>query len=196
MKIIGLILAAAAALALSACFPPTTTHPVGTTIGLKNDPLLVGTWKADPPPDETDHKFYYYHFLPGKDGTILAVLAPGDGEESDLILVKLTTVRLGAAGIMNVRFLPGPDNADVGRPAAAIPVLYRLDAKGTLLLFTPNEGKVKDAIRAGKISGNTGENSSGDAVITADGPALDRFFLSPAGLALFDNKVTVLKKSD
>ena len=194
MKTFGLILAAAAALALSACFPPTTSHPVGTTIGLKNDPLLAGTWKADPAPDEKDGKFFYYHFLPGKDGTILAALAPSNGEPSDLILVRLTTVRVGAVGFMNARLLPGPDGDSSGEPPGTIPVLYRLDAKGRLLLFTPNEDAVKEAIKAGKIAGTTGETSSGDAVITADGPALDKFILSPAGRALFSNPIGVLTK--
>ena len=196
MKAIRLAFLALAALALAACFPPTTKHPVGSTIGLKNDPLILGSWKAAPRPDAKNNEFFYFHFLAGKNG-ILAVLVPNGGAASDLLLVELTTVRLGAVGILNARLVPGPD-ADTSNssadPAGTIPLLYRLDARGRLLLFTLDEDATKDAIRAHKIAGTLGTSGTGDAVITADAPALDKFFRSPAGLALFKSQFQIMTK--
>ena len=193
MKTIRLALLALAALALAACGPPTTKHPVGTTIGLKNDPLLLGSWKAAPQSGGKENEFFYFHFLPAKDG-ILAVLVPNGGKASDLLLVKLTTVRLGAVGILNARLVPGPDTDASEQPPGTIPILYRLDARGRLLLFTLDEDATKDAIRAHKIAGTTETSGSDDAVITADAPALDKFFRSPAGLALFKNQFETLTR--
>jgi hypothetical protein len=196
VKSIRLAFLALTALALAACFPPTTKHPVGSTIGLKNDPLILGSWKAAPRSGDKENEFFYFHFLAGKHG-ILAVLVPNGGAASDLLLVELTTVRLGAVGILNARLVPGPD-ADTSNssadPAGTIPLLYRLDARGRLLLFTLDEDATKDAIRAHKIAGTLGTSGSGDAVITADAPALDKFFRSPAGLALFKNQFQIMTK--
>ena len=196
MKSIRLAFLALAALALAACYPPTTKHPVGSTIGLKNDPLILGSWKAAPQTGAKENEFFYFHFLAGKDG-ILAVLVPNGGAASDLVLVKLTTVRVGAVGILNARLVPGPD-ADTSNssddPAGTIPVLYRLDARGRLLLFTLDEDATKNAIRAHRIAGTAGTSGTGDAVITADAPALDKFFRSPAGLALFKSQFQILTR--
>jgi len=193
VKAIRLALLALAALALAGCYPPTTKHPVGTTVGLKNDPLLLGTWKAAPQSGAKENEFFYFHFLAAKDG-ILAVLVPNGGSASDLLLVKLTTARLGTAGIMNTRLVPGPDADSSEQPPGTIPVLYRLDAQGRLLLFTLDEDATKNAIRAHKISGTGITSGTDDAVITADAPALDKFFRSPAGLALFTNQIATLTK--
>jgi len=155
VKSIRLALLALAALALSACYPPTTKNPVGTTIGLKNDPLLLGTWKAAPQSGGKENEFFYFHFLPAKDGTMLAVLVPHGGSASDLMLVKVTTVRLGAAGILNARLVPGPDSDSSQQPPGSIPILYRLDGRGRMLLFMLDEDATKKAIHASKIAGTT-----------------------------------------
>jgi hypothetical protein len=194
VKSIRLALLALAALALAACYPPTTKNPVGTTIGLKNDPLLLGSWKSAPQSGGKENEFFYFHFLPAKDGTMLAVLVPHGGSASDLMLVKVTTVRLGAAGILNARLVPGPDSDSSQQPPGSIPILYRLDGRGRMLLFMLDEDATKKAIHAGKIAGTTGKADTDDAVITADGPALDRFFRSPAGLALFKSPFETLTK--
>lgn len=190
---IRLALLALAALGLAACYPPTTKHPVGTTIGLKNDPLLLGSWKAAPQSGAKENEFYYFHFLPAENG-MLAVLVPHGGKASDLMLVKLTTVRLGAAGILNARLVPGPDADSSEQPPGTIPILYRLDARGRLLLFMADEDATKEGIRAGKIAGTAGTSGTDDAVITADAPALDKFFRSPAGVALFKKPFETLTR--
>jgi hypothetical protein len=194
VKAIRLAFFALAALALSSCYPPITRHQVGTTIGLKNDPLLLGSWKSEPQSGGKENEFFYFHFLPAKDGTMLAVLVPHGGSASDLMLVKVTTVRLGAAGILNARLVPGPDSDSSQQPPGSIPILYRLDARGRMLLFMLDEDATKKAIRAGRIAGTTGKSDTDDAVITADGPALDKFFRSPAGLALFKSPFETLTK--
>ena len=113
---------------------------------------------------------------------------------SDLLLVRLTTARVGAVGIMNARLMPGPDSDASGQAPGTISVLYRQDAQGRLLLFTPNEDAVRDAIKAGTIGGTVGKDGAGDAVVTSDGPTLDKYFLSKTGLALFTDLQLTLTK--
>lgn len=194
MKTFAPILAALAALVLSACYPPTTTHPVGTTIGIKNDPLLDGTWKAEPEPDSTSGKFYYYHFLTAKNESILAVLVPSAGAANDLMLFRLTTARFGKFGIMNARLEAGPESDGSEQPPGSVPVLYRVDAKGKLTLYLLDEDATKEAIRAGRIAGDAGKAGTDDAVISADAPTLDKFFQSRTGQGLFKKPFAVLTK--
>lgn len=183
-----------AAFSLAGCFPPYTTHPVGTTIGFSNDPVLTGTWRAEATSADDGGKFQYYHFLPATNGSILVVVVPSIGGSSELALARLTTVRVGADHIMNLRLIAGPDSDASGQPPGTVPLLYRLDAKGRLLFFTPDEGAVKDAIKARKIAGKLGKNGTDAIVITSSGAALDKFFLSSAGLALFSVQQVTLTK--
>jgi hypothetical protein len=194
MKPVRILLAIVALLALGGCFPSMTSHPIGTTVGLKVDPALLGTWKSDPDPD--NKRISYYHFLTGPKDTITAMIVPDRGEASDIIMMTLTTAHLGKSAFMNVRVLNGfnPDVKD--QPPGSIPVLYSFGAKGTLTFTLLDEDKVKDAIKTHKIAGDAGEKDSDDATITADGPALDKFFLSPVGLALFQTRFVVLHKID
>ena len=197
VKTFGFVLAAVMAVALSACFPPTTTHPVGTTLGIKTDPVLAGTWKADPSPDDPPGKFYYFHFLQAKDGGLLVLLVPSSsGDESDVIVAKITTARFARFGIMNATLIQSPDGNPMEGVLNPIPILYRLDDKGRMTLFLPDEDATKDAIKAGKIAGDAGQSGTTDAVITADGPALDAFIQSTAGQALYKKPMTILTKID
>jgi len=97
---------------------------------------------------------------------------------------------------MNARLLMSNGKADEGSPSGTIPILYRLDSKGRLLLYLLNEDRAKAAIKSGKITGTTGEGDSGDAVITADPVALDKFMASPAALSLFVKPFFTLHKID
>ena len=53
---------------------------------------------------------------------------------------------------------------------------------------------MRDAIKAGTIGGTVGKDGAGDAVVTSDGPALDKYFLSKTGLALFTDLQLTLTK--
>ncbi len=49
-------------------------------------------------------------------------------------------------------------------------------------------------MKSGKIKGTIGKGQFGDVTITADGPALDTFFQSPAGLALYKKPFGLMKQ--
>ena len=195
MKTFRLAVAALAVLTLAACYPPITSHPVGTTTGLKLDPILNGTWKAYPA--SRDERGVFIHFLPKLDGTLTALMVQtGDEPDGDWNLIELTNGKAGANRYMNARLLMSNGKADEGSPSGTIPILYRLDSKGRLLLYLLNEDRAKAAIKSGKITGTTGEGDSGDAVITADPVALDKFMASPAALSLFVKPFFTLHKID
>lgn len=194
MKAIRIALAALAVIALAACYPPVTSHPIGTTAGLKSDPALIGLWRADPEPGRQD--FYYYHILNTKDGAMFAVLVPsgGDGKNTDVMMFKFTTARFGDVGFLNVRTMMDPEHEAPDQPKGTVPLLYRFGAKGKLQIFLLDEDATKDAIRAHRIAGTAGKADTDDAVITADGAALDTFFRSRAGLALFKKTFTTMTR--
>ncbi len=101
MKHIRAALAALTVLALAACYPPTSTHPVGSTVGIKNDPTLIGTWKSLP--DKKGDEAGYLIFMPMKAGGLTAILASAhgkpDGDSGDNWLhVSLTTARFAMPG--------------------------------------------------------------------------------------------------
>lgn len=179
------VLAFAAALLLSACYPPVTRSPVGTTAGLKPDPVLLGTWKGN----SSDGKPSYFHFLLQNGGTITAIIVESGPKAEDWNYVTLTTATLGANRFMNARMLLSngiPEGGDPAvQPNGTVPVLYRIDAKGILTMFLMDEKAVKAAIASGKIKGTVEKGEMGDAVITAEPAALDKFLETPAGLALF-----------
>ena len=188
-------LAALALVALAACYPPTSTHPVGSTTGLKLDPALTGLWKADPP--SSGERGAYFHFLPKLDGTLtIIIVQSGNEPDGDWNQVATTTGTAGANHYINARLLTNEGQPDPGGGAGTIPVLYRFDAKGRLLLYLMNEAATKDAIKAGKIAGTLGEGSSGDAVITADAAALDRFMATKASAALFTQPTFTLHRME
>ena len=192
MKAIRITLAALAALALAACYPPTTSKPVGTTVGFKSDPALVGLWRAEPDPD--NNRSYYYHLLSGKNGEMFAVLVPDGGAISDVMMFKLKAARFGNVGLLNIRAMMDPEHEAPDQPPGTVPVLYRFDAKGKLQIFLLDEDATKEAIRGHKIAGTVGTAGTDDAVITADGVALDTFFRSRTGLALFKKPFAILSR--
>lgn len=191
MRNVRLLFLAAAMLTLAACYPPTTSHPIGSTVGLKIDPALLGVWKA---PDPNSNRTIYYHLLSAKDGAIFAVLIPDQGQASDVSMLKLKAARFGNFGFLNVRLMMDAEHEAPDQPAGSVPILYRLQPNGTLKIFGLDEDAAKKAINTHKIAGTTGEGGNGDAVITADAAALDKFFRSPAGLALFDKLFATLTK--
>jgi hypothetical protein len=180
-------------LALSACFPPTTSHPIGTTVGIKNDAVLEGTWKTLPQPGGRGDG--YYHFLPQAGGGFVVVVVPAHGPASDLIVATVSTARFGAFGFMNAKLANSDGRPVPGGPSGTTPLLYRFGPGGTLSLCIIDSDATKAAIRAHKIAGDAGKaDSDDDAVITADPETLDRFFQSPAGHALFMKRWIVMRK--
>ena len=190
-----LAVAALAALTLAACYPPTTTHPIGTSSGLKPDPMLAGLWKGKAASGGEDGA--YFHFLQQHDGSITAILVQaGNQPDGDWNLVTLTTARVGANRIMNARMISSNGKPETDAPAGTIPVLYRITTNGRLTLYMMDETAVKAAITAGKIKGTIEKGSLGDVAITADPVELDAFMASGDGRALFTKPFFVLRKMD
>lgn len=192
MKTVRYTLAVLAVFALAACFPPTTSRPVGSTVGFKTDPSLEGLWQTQ---RDADGRVLYYHLLDTKNGTMFAVLVPNHGGDSNEVMLRLKVARFGNFGFLNVRWMMDSKHELPGQSPGYIPVLYRFDAKDKLEIFIPDDGATSAAIDAHKIAG-TLDNGTTDhsTLITADGPALDKFFRSPAGLALYKKPFAVLTR--
>ncbi|MEI9995669.1 MAG: hypothetical protein WDM91_13825 [Rhizomicrobium sp.] len=187
-------LALCAALILAGCYPPTTSRPVGTTAGLRNDPALTGTWRTLPLAD--DRGGTYFHFLPEGDDRFVVAVVPAHGEAGDLVVATVSSARYGRFGFLNARLLETAGKRESEQPPGTVPILYRFDAKGVLSLAMMDEDATKAAIRAHKIAGSAGKAGTDDATITADSRTLDKFLSSPAGQALFAKPFGVMKKVD
>ena len=195
MKLYRIALIALATLALGACYPPTTSHPIGTVSGLKPDPALTGLWKGVS--IEPGERGVYFHFLPRLDGNIEAVVVQaGDKPDGDWNLFSLTTGRAGANRFMNARMISTNGKPEDDFPGGTIPVLYRIDSKGRMTLYMMDEKSTKTAIAGGAIAGTIEKGEYGDSVITADGPALDKFMATPAARALFVKPFFTLTRMD
>ncbi|MGZ5933362.1 MAG: hypothetical protein ACXWLV_01485 [Rhizomicrobium sp.] len=195
MKSFRLAVAAFAALALAGCYPPTTNHPIGTTTGLRPDPVLVGLWKGVPP--DPGERGGYFHFLPQLDGTITVILVQaGDKPDGDWNLITTTTGKAGANRFMNVRMLSSNGKPEEGAPTGTVPVLYRIDARGEMTLYMMDETATGAAITSGQVKGVVEKGAYGDVIITADPKALDKFMQGPAAIALFKKPFFTLHRME
>ena len=144
MRAVRFAFAAALALVLSACYPPTTSHPVGTTAGLQPDARLTGSWKGT----ADDGKPLYLHFLKQANGSFDILIAGSGSKAEDWNLARATTARLGANTFLNARLVSSNGKPEDGAPAGTMPLLYRIDTKGTLTLSLMDEKATKALIRA------------------------------------------------
>lgn len=183
-----------AALIVAACLPVTSRHPVGSTVGLKSDPALIGLWKGHG--KDSDAKDGYFAFLSLPDGTTSVLMfspAEDDGWES----LDLQTATLGDLHVMNARLATknGVPETDPAAKDENIVLAYRIDG-GKLTLSLLDEKKVAEAIRAGRLAGTVDPGSTGDVHITAEPAALDAFFASKEGAALFGETLVTMRKVD
>ena len=92
MQFMRLLTLLGAALLLQACLPPATSHPVGSTVGLRNDPALTGLWRGRMESDSADERGVYFHFLPKSGNSITVVLVQaGDKPDGDWSVASITT---------------------------------------------------------------------------------------------------------
>ncbi len=193
MKAVRFLIAGCAALLMAACLPVTTKHPVGTTVGFKADPALLGLWKGHG--TDGDAKDGWFAFLRNDDGSMtLILIMPGtDGDDWDTF--RLRTATLGGSHVMNVTGVlknGEPDDDELAKEN--IPLRYAFGAHGKLTLSLLDEKAAKAAIEAGRIAGTVGKGDLGDASITADPAALDAFFATKEGAALFGEPLVTLTK--
>ena len=135
MRRIAIVVAALLALSLSACFPPMTSNPIGTTAGMKADPSLLGAWKGGAwEGQNVAGKPSYLHVMWAPNGTFVAALIPSSGRASDFIMATFTTARFGAYGFLNAQLAH-----DDGRPAdpAVLATLLGCAARHSLAEVSP-----------------------------------------------------------
>lgn len=187
-------LALALTLLLAACYPPVTRHPVGTTTGIRNDPAIAGSWRTLPSGD--DKGGGYFHFLPLKNGGFTVIAIPNTSDPaSDWLLAAVTSARFAPGyGFLNAWLTDRNRERLPDQPPGTVPLLYRFDGKGVLTLYMIDEDAAKTAIRAHRIAGDAGKSGTDDATITADPRALDAFFRSREGQALFKKPFVILKR--
>ena len=192
---ISSFLAVAAALLLAGCYPPMTTHPVGTTTTIANDPALTGLWRGKS--DQSDERGLYFHFLPAGDNTITVVMVQAGGEpDGDWMVATITTATLGGNHIMNAQLKFSDGKAEDDDRPGTIPLLYRFEGPGRLALYLMDEDATKAAIKAHKIAGTVEPGQFGDATITASPKELDAFLATKKGAALFGERFATLTKME
>lgn len=203
------------ALFAAGCAGVTTTHPIGSSSGLKPDAALVGTWLAygenqtDLERTEDGKVATYFHVLPaGKDTLAIVVvsLPKKSGEEGGAELYRAACGQAGDNHFLNIVALDRlSEDAIVHPKEGSVPVFYRFEATGDLALYLPDEDKFKVAVETGAIAGTVKKNkitmdgkeydTGEDVVITAEPKNLDAFFAKPESVTLFEKK-GLLKRAD
>lgn len=192
MKFLRLAAVLCTALIATACLPVTTTTPVGSTVGFKPDPALVGLWKGH---GQTITQTTYFSFFPRDDGTITVLGQTPDGKDTGWGVYTVQTATLGQYRFMNAREVSSDGKpADDTESKKAFPLLYRINGDGALVIYLLDEKKTAAAIKAGKIAGTIEPGADGDIVLTAAAADLDAFFQTPDGRALFVKPLVILKR--
>jgi hypothetical protein len=186
----------AAALALAGCLPVTTTSPVGSTTGFRPDPALYGMWEGTAQnPDE--HEVAYIAFLPGGDdgnATAIFVSTPVPVKSGDWASYAVKITALGPYHFLDAHALITDGKPAEGSEAQNFPLLYEMDAAGTLTLYLIDEDAAKAAVKAGKIAGQVQSGNYDDVTLTASPQKLDAFFSSRAGRALFTKPLIAMHR--
>jgi len=191
MKFMRFAVLTAAMLFVAACLPVTTKNPVGTTVGFKADPALIGVWKGPGDPGQGD---IYMAFLNGRDGTMTGLLFFPDEKNGDWEAYTLRAALLGKNHIVNANFAHSSGQVSADEAKRTFPLLYEIRRNGSLALALLDEKKMKDAIRSGKIEGKIDPGETGDVHITANPKQLDAFFATQEATAFFAKKFAVMHR--
>ncbi len=181
-----------AAVIATACLPVTTTAPVGSTTSMTPDPALAGMWKGREPKETQD---IYFTFLPQDDGSITALYTVPSGKDAGWGVFSLKTSSLGTYHYMNVHEVSSNGKpADDTSAQSNIPVLYRVNGDGALVIYLMDDKRAAAAIKANKLAGNVDQGQYGDTTITASAADLDAFMATADGRALFNAPFMILHK--
>ncbi len=184
--ICGILLAAA-------CYPVTTSAPVGTSVGFSADPVLAGLWRAEMA--HSKDEVVYFHFLPMEDGSFKVVIVSG-GEKlnGEWSVVRVTAASLGASHFLNAEMVFNNGKREKDASHGTVPLLYHAEPDGSVNLFLISEDKAKEAIQSGEVAGTIEPGDIGDVTLTAEPDDLDKFFATEDGAALFTEKFATLTK--
>jgi hypothetical protein len=195
MKALRFALFAAAALIVAACLPVTTRNPVGTTAGFKQDPALVGIWKAEPDKESPGEPGYIAFLNSEEENTMTGIVIDPGKDTGDWSTYRLKPATLGGNRLINVwSVLNNGKPADEDEAKADILILYQIGSDGRLTLRLLDEDATKAAIQAGKIKGEIEPGNLGDVHITAEPKELDAFFATKEAAALFVKPLIVLDR--
>jgi hypothetical protein len=198
MTLARAFVAAAAALLLTACLPVTTKVPVGTTVGFKPDPMLLGTWRARGTNEKEGAS--NLTFLANNDGTMTAVLVtpPHDHWGGEWGAYELHAATLGANHYLNAREIIANGKIDHESPLTKrnIVLLYRAAGRGRIEIYQMDDKAAAAAIKAHEIAGDIEPGQDGDVHITADEPALDAFMRSSRAAAMFTKPLITMTRVD
>jgi hypothetical protein len=193
MKATRFLVLAAAALFVAACLPVTSKHPIGSTVGFKQDQALIGLWKTHG--DDKDSKDGYLAFLKAENGAMTAILFAPDDDEGEWDTFSIQAANLGANHVMNLRMmLKDGKPSDDPDAKEIIPMFYKFGADGSVTLALLDDKATKAAIESGKLEGTVQQGDMGDVRITAEPARLDAFFASRDAEKLFTQKLLVLTK--
>lgn len=192
MGIIRLLSVLCVALVSTACLPVTTTAPVGSTTTMTPDLGLAGMWKGKLPKETGD---VYFIFLPQSDGTTTAIMTEPSGKDTGWSVYSFKTATLGSYHYMNAHEVSSDGKpADDSTAQKNIPVLYRMNGDGALVIYLIDEKRAGAAITANKITGTVDASKYGDTTLTASASDLDAFMGSADGRALFNAPLIILRK--
>jgi hypothetical protein len=195
MKAIRFAILCALALFVAACLPVTSDNPIGSTVGFRPDPALLGVWKGRGSGKEPeDMKYAYFAFFRNDDGVgMSAMLMTFESDADQWTVYDAQVATLGANHIMNVRERSqNGTSANEEDARQLIPVRYDIGKDGKLTLSLLDDKATAAAIKAGKLKGTVQQGSENDGHITADPKSLDAFFASKQGAALFSAKLVTL----
>lgn len=193
MKVFRMLAAIYALFLAAACYPVTTTNPVGTSTGFSADPALAGLWRAEMA--HSAGEIVYFHFLPMQDGSFKVVIVSG-GEKlgGEWSVARVSAANMGEHHFLNAELVFSNGNRESDSARGTVPLLYRMEADGRVNLYLMSEDAVKAAIQTGAIAGTIEPGDLGDVSVTADPDDLDRFLTSAEGAGLFTEKFATLTK--
>ena len=193
MKFLRVLAPLFAAFLAAACYPVTTSNPIGTTAGFNADPGLAGLWRAEMA--KTKDETVYFHFLPMQDGSFKVVIVSGGEKlDGDWSVVRVTGANLGGHNFLNAEMVFNNGEKEDNSTRGKVPLLYRKESDGRISLYLVSEQAAKDAIQRGDIAGIIEAGDFGDVTITAEPDDLDKYFASDEGAGLFAEKFATLTK--
>lgn len=178
-------------LVLSACLPVTSSSPLGTTVAANRDPRLTGMWKGRVGSAGAAHIVFY----PDHEGVrkILVIASPAVDDDGGWLVFEARGATLGGKSYLDARELE--DDGKAPDPKLShVSILYSIGADGSLVFYLIDEAAARRAIGKGAIAGTVEPGEFGDIRITAGPVALDRFFASAAGRALFTRPLGILRR--
>jgi len=174
------------------CLPVASRSPLGSTAPPQTDRKLTGTWNGRFGASDRISTITFYP--PRAFAMRVVLVAPGGTQDRGSRMVfEARSVKLGNNSYLDVREIE-----DRGKPAerkiAHVPVLYSLTGDRRLSLYLIDERAARQAIAQRRIAGAVGAGQFGDVTITASPAALDTYFASAAGRALFKKPLGVFRR--